>query len=320
MRMLIRILPVLFCIVLAACATGPQGSPKHDAGTGVIVVYPPNGPVGPMPGLLAQSVRDALLRRGYAALVAAQTGVDSTTNFVLKGRAEPLGALHAPTVAALYWVLEDDSGKEIAFLSQGVRGSPDAWTYGSPAILRTVGEETAANMLPFLGEPTKVVVPPSQATKSIFSDDALRAAQVPPPPAPPPLLPTTGEDSARPFGLWVDEVSGAPGDGNAALTSALLRLLERNNLPFAMAAGLASHYVQGVVDVVPRDNASEHVTIVWIVSNAAGQEIGRTTQRNEIARGSLHQVWGDTAIYVAQGGFDGIYAILERDLGQSPAP
>ncbi len=320
MHTLIRILPVLLCIVLAACVTGPQRKATSGAVADAIEVYPPNGPAGPMPGLLAQSVRDALLRRGYTAHVAVQTGSNSIASFVLKGRAEPLGPRHAPTVAALYWVLEDGNGKEIAFLSQGVRGSPDAWTYGSPAILRTVGEETAANMLPFLGEPTNAVAPPSQAIKSIFADDALQTAQVPPPPAPPPLLPSAGENGVRPFGLWVDEISGAPGDGNAALKRALLRLLERNNLPFAMTAGLASHYVQGVVDVVPGDNVSEHVTIIWIVSNAAGKEIGRTTQHNEIVRGSLHQAWGDTAIYAAQGGFDGIYAILEHDLGQSPVP
>jgi len=68
------------------------------------------------------------------------------------------------------------------------------------------------------------------------------------------------------------------------------------------------------VDVSVLDATTEHVTILWVVSNAEGKELGRITQRNDIARGTLHQNWGKTAQYAAMGGADAVLAIIERDL------
>lgn len=306
-----------------------------------------------MAGLLAQSVVDALIRRGYAARVesAASTG-KTNADFHISGTAEALDAIHAPTVAALRWVLLDGTGREVAYLTQGVRGSPESWTYGSPAMLRIVGEEAAADFSAFLGQPPNapavMVVADQSGDSSVESsgespsiplgqinDDSMPEAplnasattststsvspSLPTPPIPPPLPVTSGRSNMRDFGLWLDEVTGAPGDGNEALTQAIYGDLTRSKLPFAMTPGLASHYLQGVVDVAVLNASQEHVTIVWVVSNADGDEIGRVTQRNDIARGSLHGEWGDTAVYAARGGFEGVLSILERDLEKTLA-
>lgn len=335
-------------LVLSSCVmTGTQSESlqQNTFPAGSVVIQAPEGPPGPMAGLLAQSVADALKRRGYTA--GAAVSYDSGRKeaaFYVTGTAEALDTIHAPTVAALHWILYDADGNEIAYLTQGVRGNPDSWEYGSPAMLRIVGEEAAADFSVFLGHPpgeeplltpsvialpVKSDVPDSTVndsqTPNRINDDADQGGQqlsapaspVPPPPSPPPLTAASGTLNKNTFGIWLDEVTGAPGNGNAALTQAIYSDLKGRKLPFALSPSMASHYIQGVVDVSVLSASREHVAIVWVVSNAAGKEIGRVTQRNDIARGSLHGEWGDTAVYAARGGLDGILAILERDLEQS---
>lgn len=334
---------VLFGVMACVPNTDRPMTVAMDGGNaGGVVIRPPKGTPGPMADLLAQSVVAALVQRGYVALTEADAVLNNVdAAYFVSGMAEALEPVHAPTVAALHWVLYDGAGKEIAYLTQGVRGNPDSWAYGSPAMLRIVGEEAAADFSAFLGMPPNIPVasmvvsqpfsdngtisvePESQSQQlARINDDGVLTAQqpvnalqpLPTPPTPPPLPVIASLSSKRTFGLWLDEVTGAPGNGNAALTQAIYADLKSNELPFAMTPGLASHYIQGVVDVAVRSATQEHVTIVWVVSNAEGDEIGRVSQRNDIVRGSLHGEWGDTAVYAARGGLEGILAILERDL------
>jgi len=338
---------VLFGVM--ACvpnADRPVTATLEGDAAGGVVIRSPKGPPGPMADLLAQSVAAALVQRGYVAHTEAEVVMNNAAAaYYVSGTAEAMEPVHAPTVAALHWILYDGTGKEIAYLTQGVRGNPDSWAYGSPAMLRIVGEEAAVDFSPFLGSPPNIPVasvavrqpvsgdgtastepesqPQSQAQQlARINDDGVLTAQqpvialppLPAPPTPPPLPVTTGLSGKRAFGLWLDEVTGAPGNGNAALTQAIYTDLKSHELPFALTPGLASHYIQGVVDVAVRSATQEHVTIVWVVSNAEGDEIGRVSQRNDIVRGSLHGDWGETAVYAAHGGLEGVLAILERDL------
>lgn len=286
---------------------------------------------------LNKSVVRELIRRGYSA-VASEDKTNRKKGFDLTGQTEVLDGSHAPRVAAISWVLLDQDQNEVAFLRQSVQGSRDAWAYGSPSMIKAIGEETAANLSPFLGGPklmiveivqqnqepaeqieiveTPIVAPSTVQTTSVPLELLLPAPPLPPPlKLPPAPVALSAEDVAkRPFGLWIDEVTGAPGDGNRSLTYALIDMLAVMELPFARTPGIASHYIQGVVDVVALDATTEHVTIIWVVKGPGGEEIGRVTQRNDIARGTLHQAWRDTANFTAQGGVEGIAAILERDL------
>ena len=318
-------------VMLNACArpmtTGSTQSALPQAAAGVMVI-PPTGQPEPMSVLLAKSLAGALNRRGYEAKVGQKTGNPTGGKFTISGRSETLGAIHAPTVAALYWTLTDNTGREVAYLTQGVRGKADDWAYGSPAMLYVVGDQAAADLAPFLGHSPlaeEQIVPVYEVPEELANSDDLvplvSNQNIPVPAPPPPSLPpppvSGGNTALTSLGIWVDDVTGAPGDGNSSLTRAIRRALEGASVPFAITASTASHFVQGVVDVSVIDAISEHVTILWAVSNAKGEEIGRITQRNEIVRGSLHQTWGDTARYAAIGGAEAVIAILERDYGNN---
>jgi hypothetical protein len=327
-------LPVAFLLFVSACVTPEKPRPTVTIAPATqIAVQLPGGQPGPMAKLLADSVVEALIQRGFPARIAD----GRAALFVISGTIESLDERYAPMVAALHWTLNDGKGSKIAYLNQRVRGQRDAWAYGSPAMLQTIGQETAADLSPFLGEPTIIVprtrpAPEIVATPTVTSaaagDDteqlahssgllpivANQSTPAPPPPALPPP-PVSGENRGFvDFGIWVDDVTGAPGDGNQSLTGALLAELRRAALPFALSAGTASHFVQGVVDVSVTDATTEHVTILWAVSDENGKELGRITQRNNIVRGSLHQAWGKTAQYAAIGGAEAVLAIIERDL------
>ncbi len=330
----------------------------------LVSVYEPVGPPPPMAKALAISVVKELTKRGFPAQLA-DPSLSNNPGYDLTGTAETLDPANAPRVAAISWVLMGEDQVEIAFLRQSVNGSADAWAYGSPPLIQTIGAETAANLSPFLRgpeppirsetttaslpQPTKdtttysleeffpktpsqtpdqtpgqtpdqITQPQQQKQQPTSAELTEQTSVLPPPPAapPPPVNSANSpvDGKVRQFGVWVDEVSGAPGDGNRALTLALIDRLDFIELPFARTPSLASHYIQGVVDVAVKDASSEHVTIIWVVLNAVGEEIGRVSQRNDIVRGTLHQAWSDTAKFAAEGGVEGISAILERDLNK----
>lgn len=324
---------------LNGCVATDQPVPRSVSSnsTTQIAIIPPIGQSGPMSRLLADSIVTALIHRGFSAKIAD----NQPALFTVSGQTETLGEQYAPVVAGLRWILHDQSGTEIAYLNQRVQGERNAWAYGSPAMLQAIGDETAADLTPFLGHPATPIEaivqptkPATQATPFVteeteeteetkqlaHSSDLVPMVSYQGTPAPPPVVPappTSGGDrSFVDFGIWVDPVTGAPGNGNEALTNALLSELRRAATPFAMTAGTASHFVQGVVDVSVLNATTEHVTILWVVSNDEGEELGRITQRNTIKRGTLHQDWGNTAQYAAIGGAEAVIAILERDLAK----
>lgn len=295
--------PALLAVVmLNGCASSQ--SPPDARG---ITVMPLQGQPESMSRLITGSLINALIRRGYDARMAAGVNRAAETAFVISGRAETLNESHAPTVATLDWTLADSHGNEIVRLTQGVRGASADWAYGSPDMLRIVGEQTAAELSPFLG--------PASPERDSAKHDSLTEAHGEPVDEIP-EKPASADDRDENRGridpvIWVDDVTGAPGTGNAELTMALRRELMAADVPFALSASMASHFVQGMVNVNALNAATEHVEILWVVRDSSGRELGRIAQENDIARGSLHGMWGDTARYAAIGGAQAVLAILE---------
>ena len=123
----------------------------------------------------------------------------------------------------------------------------------------------------------------------------------------------------RPAKVMVAAVTGAPGDGNAALTQKIRAgLMEYGLLVQTEKAG-ADFLVRGDVTIAPLPNRKERVEIVWTVDTAKGEERGKVAQLNEIPAGLLNGLWGEIASAVASEAAGGLNDVLIRQTGREEA-
>ncbi len=110
----------------------------------------------------------------------------------------------------------------------------------------------------------------------------------------------------------VGPITGAPGTGSDDLMRAV-----RGNLPlFGMRivddAAVASHRLTGEIAVGPVSNGAQSVSLTWRLLDAAGEELGRLDQDNQVAAGSLDGSWAGVASVIAEGVAGGVAQILAQ--------
>ncbi len=163
-----------------------------------------------MARLLAQSVAAELDTQR----VLASVGVAGDSRYVLRGRAERnRDNNRVPFIVVIKWDLVDASSKLVCNHSQGVEGTWWQWEYGDPRIIRSVG---------------KVAAKPIVAMIRVEPDTV-------PPGAP------------QPANLLIEEVKGAPGDGNSALTREMKVAAKAAGIATTELPDVATHVLQGVV-------------------------------------------------------------------------
>ena len=118
--------------------------------------------------------------------------------------------------------------------------------------------------------------------------------------------------------LYVPEVTGAPGDGNVALTRAIRASLpELGPLPQATPDG-TDFTIRGTVSVAPIADGQQRVEIVWTVTRPSGAVVGNVSQLNGVPAGSLSLAWGEVATVVAREAAGGIDRVVQRFAGRDP--
>jgi hypothetical protein len=105
-------------------------------------------------------------------------------------------------------------------------------------------------------------------------------------------------------------VTGAPGDGNSALASALQSELTRQGI--AITNRPASYKVEGKVTLGAAKDGKQAITIDWRVKDPSGKSLGTVSQKNEIPQGSLDGAWGKTADAAASAAAQGIIKLLPQ--------
>ena len=174
-----------------------------------------------------------------------------------------------------------------------VQGAPvptAAWAAAEPATLRQSAAEAAPNISLLL---TNIETARQQADPNSLYN---RRAKV-----------------------MVAEVTGAPGDGNVALTRQMRTRLAALGPTVQTTPEGADFTVQGQVKVVPVANRQQRVEIQWSIKAASGDERGRVVQLNEIPAGTLDHYWGDVAVVVATEASGGVNDVLLRQTGHAPA-
>jgi hypothetical protein len=144
------------------------------------------GPAVPMARLLAEEVLDRLENSRVPATI------DSTrpSRYILKGRTE-LNLLGQNNDDYIYikWELQDNVGQVLGSHTQGIKATWTQWKFGDPRIIRSVGNGAVG--------PISAMLPEVPKKKSAPQRSPITTAMV------------------------IKLVTGAPGDGNVALTSAI---------------------------------------------------------------------------------------------------
>jgi len=113
----------------------------------------------------------------------------------------------------------------------------------------------------------------------------------------------------------VAPVTGAPGDGQPALTRALQQRLSASGVKLARSRGRNVYTVQGQVSVKSAGGNRETVRIDWNVLDPNGKKLGTVSQQNTISKGSLNGPWGAIADAAAGAAADGIIKLLPKQSG-----
>ena len=115
----------------------------------------------------------------------------------------------------------------------------------------------------------------------------------------------------------IKKVTGAPGNGNEALTKAIKEALRKNDLTVTEDPRQAGFVIQGRVEVSAPVNGRQQARIVWEVRTMDGDEVGKAVQENAVKAGSLSGAWGRVAEIVSSAAITGIQELFGIEKKQS---
>ncbi len=293
LRSILWLLPLL---ALVGCGDLPEPFLGNPGANGRILARPPTPRLGVPPAgnaLLPDAGSQALATDLAHALQAKEVPAVADEPGRTEWRLVATAAQRGETVVPSFTVI-DPTGKERG-KTEGAAVPIADWAAAAPATLR----QSAAEAAPKIAE----LLTSIETAREIADPNSLynRRAKV-----------------------MIADVTGAPGDGNETLTRQMrthLALLGPTVQPTATGA---DYSVQGQVKAVPIPDRKQRIEVQWIIKNAAGQDLGRVVQLNEIPAGTLDHYWGDVAVVVATEASGGVNDVIKRqtqpDPGQKTAP
>jgi hypothetical protein len=287
-----RLLPAVLlpAVLLTACGELPQPFLGNPGATARILAQPPTPRLAvPVPGqallpdqaatTFAKVLADALQTQEVPAVA----GPDQPGDW----RLQVTVGLHEATVVPVYSVI-DPKGQNKGSTEGKPLPSAD-WAAAAPATLSRAAIEAAPGITDLL---THIQAAMQHADPNSLYNRPARVQ----------LLPVTG----------------APGDGDPALTRQMRATLSGLGPMVQDTPAGADFIVRGTVRVVPIGGGQERVEIQWSVANPSGDERGRVVQLNDIPAGTLNGYWGDVASAVAQEAAGGVRDVILRQSGRAP--
>jgi uncharacterized lipoprotein YmbA len=280
MRFLLIAVPLL---VLSACQPLPHPFEDSAPPPNSPLMTPPDSagiivlPVTGAPGTTARDLADAMATALQDNDVPAGTGARNRGSYVLQGTATAHGMADGKMQVTVDWEMRGPDGKLTGQQQASTMMTASAWQDGGAGI-----KDLALPAAPLLA-------------KLIASNNPA---------------PVGGVDPL----IAVHQATGAPGDGDQALATAMAAALRRAQVSLADFPGAVPSYVVEVrVAVTPPLSGKQKVSIAWTLNRPNGEQIGQVKQENAVEAGSLNKVWGLTAYDAANAAAPGITALLERD-------
>jgi hypothetical protein len=237
------------------------------------------------------------------------------------------------TKVSYIWDVNDNAGKRVNRITgeEAIAGVPgkDPWSLVTQPITQTIAQKSASSFGAWLpsspvaqaaiasvpsgvgaaGNPNSVAMNSAVngAVNGATNGTSTQALRPQPISANGPATGSLGRDTVAAF---VPAVSGAPGDGSSALTTAIQAELTKNGVSLADQSSAAPYKVEGFVKVGQPRDGKQAVQIDWQVKDPAGKKLGTVSQKNEIPEGSLDGAWGRTADAAAAAAAQGILKLL----------
>jgi hypothetical protein len=285
---------VLLC--LTGCGGGPSTSGFFSSATSLfssstkIALAPIVG--APQP--VAEQFTQALVVAGKDRHLTIIPG-GSSANYMLRGYLLATSDKGGSKISYI-WDVTDAKGTRVTRV-QGdelIPGrSADPWDAVTGTVLNTIAGKTTSQLaasLPHGGSATPVAVAEGPPVTVAAVPTALPRAN----------------------GVLVAPVSGAPGDGQRSLTTALKKRLYAGGIK--LANGTTENVYMVKVSVVMSDasGGKQSIRIDWLVLDPAGRRLGTVSQQNTIPRGSLNGPWGAVADAAAGAAAAGIIKLLPK--------
>ena len=275
-------------LTLAACGDFPQPMMGHPGRMGAILSHPPpQRLVVPVPGrALLDDKSAAVFAADIAGALAAQTvpalaQKPQRGDWVLGVTAVMTGDQVTPTYTVI------DPRGHIQGRDSGQPVPAQAWANGDQAVLTAEANDAApkiSNLLSNIDAALKQSDP-----NSLYN---------------------------RPPQLAFSKVTGAPGDGDAALAREMTKDIGVLGVIVIGQPRDADYVMRGEVKAVTVDAQTQRIEIYWIVTTPDGKEVGRVAQLHDIPKGSLDAFWGDVAVVAAQQAAGGVKEVLDNNIGK----
>jgi hypothetical protein len=185
------------------------------------------------------------------------------------------------------WALVDDAA--IDRIATATAGRIAEWMTGGAAAEGAASADAAASSSPPQGQPVRTAsAAPAQSDAAPAS--GVFAAQAAPAPA------SRGGTPQEQAVAVVFPVTGAPGDGQDSLTTAMRRHLQSAGVKLIDGGAAGSYSVKGTVQMGEASGGQQPITISWTVVDPKGTTLEkRVVQRNKVPEGSLNGQWGQVA-------------------------
>ena len=197
-----------------------------------------------------------------------------------------------PEKATFVWNLMIKGGSEIVLFKQTIQGDENGWLKSDPELFAIIAKDAGHQIAKHIQNSRSLTKLTMDSVKISGQRDNVR------------------DLSSR---FYLSDISGTPGDGNRAILRSLKFLLNRELGPTVSNKAEATYFVKGTANVSPPLKGRSDVAITWLVFSAAGKELGKVTQNNNVAAGSLDARWGLVAFAVAKGALQGIRKIVSRN-------
>jgi hypothetical protein len=294
----LRALALMALVCLAGCGGGSAGSFLSSAsnmfgGSGKVAVAPIIG----APPNVSEELMQALVSAGAERSLTLIPGT-SGGNYTLRGYLLATPESRGSKISYI-WDVTDTKGERVARLSgeEAVShgSAADPWKGVDSATIRSIAGKTT-----------------SQLATSLGRGGGGGSAATPVATAAPAPTVTASAVSPKPAGVLVAPVSGAPGDGQRSLTTALKKRLYAGGVKLANGTASNVYMVKGSVSMADASGGKQSIRIDWQVLDPNGKRLGTVSQQNTIPRGSLNGPWGAIAEAAAGAAADGIIKLLPK--------